>query len=79
MPDQPAPHVPTAPLLLPPTLFFLAGGTGKPVSATTWRARRPQRRMGGLLGLAIHGRRAGTRYDTRSEGGEGEGGGGAEV
>jgi len=53
---------------LSPTLFWLAGGTGMPISVAGWRKRRPKKRMDGLLGMAIYGSRVGMEY---REGGDG--------
>ncbi|KAB2108458.1 hypothetical protein AG0111_0g2986 [Alternaria gaisen] len=47
---------------LPPTLFWLAGGRGKPVTTVSWKTQRPKKRMNGLLGMALHGLDAGTEY-----------------
>ncbi|KAF2851555.1 hypothetical protein T440DRAFT_507412 [Plenodomus tracheiphilus IPT5] len=47
---------------LPPTLFWLAGGKGRPTSVAGWKKSRPEKRMGGLLGMAMFGRRAGVGY-----------------
>ncbi|KAF1940070.1 hypothetical protein EJ02DRAFT_467639 [Clathrospora elynae] len=48
---------------LPPTLFWLAGGRGKQsVTAGSWKSRRPKKRTGGLLGLAMYGMNSGTEY-----------------
>ncbi|KAF2126549.1 hypothetical protein P153DRAFT_79673 [Dothidotthia symphoricarpi CBS 119687] len=60
---------------LPPALFWLAGGRGPPVSVRAWRQQRPERRMGGLVGRAVFGVRAGRAYADRFEGSEGSGGG----
>ncbi|KAH8639439.1 hypothetical protein IG631_07209 [Alternaria alternata] len=47
---------------LPPTLFWLAGGRGKPITTVSWKIQRPKKRMNGLLGMALHGLDAGTGY-----------------
>lgn len=52
---------------LPPTLFWLAGGKGKPVSIGGWKKTRGKKRMGGLLGLAAYGARAGKGYGCEDE------------
>ncbi|KAF1921465.1 hypothetical protein BDU57DRAFT_510281 [Ampelomyces quisqualis] len=65
---QIAPPVPTlrggaaSAVRLPPTLYWLAGGTGAPVTIDAWQKRKGRRRMGGMLGLAIYGAQAGTLY-----------------
>ncbi|KAF9700068.1 hypothetical protein EKO04_001990 [Ascochyta lentis] len=48
---------------IPPTLFWLAGGKGKPVSFSGWKQSRPKQRMGGLFGMAVFGKNYGTKYD----------------
>ncbi|OAL46635.1 hypothetical protein IQ07DRAFT_603365 [Pyrenochaeta sp. DS3sAY3a] len=57
---------------LPPTLFWLAGGMGKPITVRAWKKVRPKMRDATWFGLMAFGRRAGTRY----AGGCEEGGGG---
>ncbi|KAH6858012.1 hypothetical protein B0T12DRAFT_483360 [Alternaria alternata] len=47
---------------LPPTLFWLAGGQGKPITTVSWKTQRPKKRMNGLLGMTLHGLDAGTEY-----------------
>ncbi|CAN9271098.1 unnamed protein product [Alternaria alternata] len=47
---------------LPPTLFWLAGGRGKPITTVSWKTQRPKKRMNGLLGMTLHGLDAGTEY-----------------
>jgi hypothetical protein len=49
---------------LPPTLFWLAGGRGKPITVSSWKKQRQKKRMGGLLGMAVFGRKAGTEYSS---------------
>jgi hypothetical protein len=47
---------------IPPTLFWLAGGRGRPISFSSWKHSRPKQRMGGLFGMAVHGRNYGKEY-----------------
>ncbi|KAF2790003.1 hypothetical protein K505DRAFT_365130 [Melanomma pulvis-pyrius CBS 109.77] len=54
--------------VLPSGLWYLAGGTEAPITVRQWRRQRPKRRMGGLLGMAIFGRRAGMAYEDTEEG-----------
>lgn len=54
---------------LSPTLYWLAGGTGVPISVSGWRKHRPKKRMDGLLGMVMHGRRAGMAYGEGGNGG----------
>jgi hypothetical protein len=50
---------------VPPTLFWLAGGKGKSIRTSSWKSHKPKKRMGGLLGMALHGLDAGTEYGSR--------------
>ncbi|KAH6875825.1 hypothetical protein BKA58DRAFT_129408 [Alternaria rosae] len=50
---------------VPPTLFWLAGGKGKPITTASWKSQKPKRRMGGVFGMALHGLDAGTEYGSR--------------
>jgi hypothetical protein len=68
-PSTPLPRLrggagPSEPDRLPPTLFWLAGGRGKPITMSSWNKQKPKKRMGGLLGMALYGRKAGTAYET---------------
>lgn len=72
---------------IPPTIFYLAGGTRKPITFRGWAQNRPKKRSGGLLGMAVFGRRYGREYEgdrnVLCEVGvavevQGEGGGGGE-
>lgn len=60
---------------VPPTLLWLAGGGHKPVTAASWKERKPKSRVSGVLGLGVHGLRAGQAYVRSTpvvkEGGEG--------
>ncbi|KAF3053883.1 N-acetylglucosaminyl-phosphatidylinositol de-N-acetylase [Didymella keratinophila] len=48
---------------IPPTLFWLAGGTGrKPISFSGWKQSRPKQRMGGLFGMAVFGDKYGQEH-----------------
>jgi hypothetical protein len=47
---------------LPAGLFWLAGGRGKPITAAAWKAQKPKKRMGGLVGVALYGTKAGMPY-----------------
>ncbi|KAF1834684.1 hypothetical protein BDW02DRAFT_579370 [Decorospora gaudefroyi] len=51
---------------LPPTLFWLAGGRGRIPSVAGWRSQKPKKRMGGLLGMAVYGEKAGTPYGSKN-------------
>ena len=51
---------------IPPTLFWLAGGTGKPISFGGWKQSRPKTRMGGLFGMAVFGERYGKDYKVKN-------------
>lgn len=56
----------------PPTLFWLAGGTGrKSISFSGWKKSRPKQRMGGLFGMAVFGDRHGQDYETPTSSGAG--------
>jgi hypothetical protein len=55
---------------LPAGLFWLAGGTGRPITAASWKAQRGKKRMGRLVGMAVHGLKAGTAYGKEKEGGK---------
>jgi len=50
---------------VPSTLFWLAGGKGKPITTASWKSQKPHRRMGGVFGMALHGLDAGTEYGSR--------------
>ncbi|KAF2011486.1 hypothetical protein BU24DRAFT_281925 [Aaosphaeria arxii CBS 175.79] len=73
-PSRPQPANPEPPLIpdrrrlgnedtLPPGIFWLAGGVGEPMTVAQWNRQKPSHRMGGLVGTAIHGRRAGMPYE----------------
>ncbi|KAH6642279.1 hypothetical protein C7974DRAFT_372239 [Boeremia exigua] len=50
---------------LPPTLYWLAGGTGrKPIRFSSWKRSLPKKRMGGLFGMAVFGNKYGQAYKT---------------
>lgn len=51
-----------SPNKVPPTLFWLAGGKGKPISFSSWKESRPKQRMGGLFGMAVYGSKYGRAY-----------------
>jgi hypothetical protein len=53
---------------LPPTLYWLAGGRGKPITVSSWKSQRGKKRMGGLLGMAVFGKKAGTLYEKQETG-----------
>ncbi|KZM26521.1 hypothetical protein ST47_g2344 [Ascochyta rabiei] len=62
---HPFPHLrggAASPDNIPPTLFWLAGGKGKPVSSNGWKQSRPKQRMGGLFGMAVFGKNYGNKY-----------------
>ncbi|EUC32118.1 hypothetical protein COCCADRAFT_27284 [Bipolaris zeicola 26-R-13] len=44
---------------LPPTLVWLAGGKRKITTVAKWKEKKPKVRMGGMLGWAVYGSRAG--------------------
>ncbi|KAF2746041.1 hypothetical protein M011DRAFT_478433, partial [Sporormia fimetaria CBS 119925] len=50
---------------LPRSLWYLAGGRGKPITVGQWRAQKPKKRMGGLLGMALYGSKAGKPYEEK--------------
>lgn len=51
----------------PPSLYWLAGGTGKkPVSIDGWKQSRPKQRMGGLLGMAVFGSKYGQKFKVQA-------------
>lgn len=64
--DPPTPHLrggAESPERTPPTLFWLAGGTGrKPISFDGWKKSRPKQRMGGLFGMSVFGNKYGQEY-----------------
>ncbi|PVI01435.1 hypothetical protein DM02DRAFT_654460 [Periconia macrospinosa] len=69
---------------LPHGLWWLAGGRGEPMTVQGWKKLRPRKRMGGFLGLVLHGKRAGLAYGDDGNGGENtegfvDGGGGDKV
>ncbi|KAG9190984.1 hypothetical protein G6011_09072 [Alternaria panax] len=47
---------------LSPTLFWLAGGRGRPITTADWKSQKPEKRIGGLLGMALYGLDAGSEY-----------------
>jgi hypothetical protein len=70
--DGPLPHLrggagsPGPADKVPATLFYLAGGRGSPITLSSWNKQKPKTRMGGLLGMAVYGRKAGTAYGGES-------------
>ena len=63
--SPPFPHLrggAESPDKIPSTLFWLAGGRGKPISFSGWKQSRPKQRMGGLFGMAVFGDRYGQEY-----------------
>jgi hypothetical protein len=55
---------------VPPTLFWLAGGKGESIKTSSWKSHKPKKRMGGLLGMALHGLDAGTEYGSKKSTGD---------
>jgi hypothetical protein len=55
---------------LPPTLYWLAGGRGKPVTIGSWNTQKGKKRRSGWLGMAMYGARAGAEYDVGGDEGE---------
>ncbi|KAF2252199.1 hypothetical protein BU26DRAFT_252673 [Trematosphaeria pertusa] len=54
---------------LPLSLWWLAGGRGKkPITVAQWNSQKPKKRMGGLLGMAVFGLKAGTPYQANEKG-----------
>lgn len=54
---------------IPPTLSWLAGGTGrKPISFSGWKQSRPKQRMGGLVGMTVFGDKYGQEYKVEAKG-----------
>lgn len=62
---------------VPPTLFWLAGGKGRPITTASWKSQKPKRRMGGVFGMALHGLDAGIEYGSRKY--RGDDGGSSEL
>jgi hypothetical protein len=54
---------------LPPTLYWLAGGRGKPLKVGSWKKQKPKKRMGGLLGMTLYGHKAGKECELAPEAG----------
>lgn len=48
---------------LPPKLYWLAGGRGRPITVGSWKQQRGKTRMGGILGMVVSGARAGMEYE----------------
>ena len=69
-PSKSAPHLrggAESPERTPPSLYWLAGGTGKkPVSIEGWKQSRPKQRMGGLLGMAVFGSKYGQEFKVQA-------------
>jgi hypothetical protein len=55
---------------IPAPLWLLTGGRGRPISVAEWNRQKPRKRMGGLLGMAVYGHKAGTPYRSQKEGDE---------
>lgn len=51
---------------IPSLLWFLVGGTGCPMTVGQWRKQKPKKRMSGVLGIAIYGRKAGMPYEDKT-------------
>lgn len=47
---------------VPPTLYWLAGGTGRPVTISSWNKEKGKKRQGGLLGRVMYGASSGREY-----------------
>jgi hypothetical protein len=47
---------------VPAALYWLAGGRGRPITVSSWKKQRGKKRMGGLLGMAVFGEKAGKEY-----------------
>jgi len=62
---------PTDEARVPATLYFLAGGRGRPITVASWNQQRPKKRMCGLFGMALYGHKAGTPYKNEEEGTDG--------
>ena len=56
----------TEPSRVPASLLYLAGSTGRipggSITITQWNKMKPKKRMGGLLGIAVYGNKAGKAY-----------------
>lgn len=69
-PSKSVPHLrggAESPERTPPSLYWLAGGTGKkPVSIEGWKQSRPKQRMGGLLGMAVFGSKYGQEFKVQA-------------
>lgn len=70
IPSKSVPHLrggAESPERTPPSLYWLAGGTGKkPVSIDGWKQSRPKQRMGRLLGMAVFGSKYGQEYKVQA-------------
>lgn len=55
---------------VPASLYWLAGGTGRPVTIGSWNKEKGRKRQGGLLGRVMYGARSGREYE-RGVGDEG--------
>ena len=57
------------PIRVPSSLLYLAGSTGRKVGDSVtiaeWNRMKPKKRMGGLLGMAVYGNKAGQPYIPR--------------
>ncbi|EMD87945.1 hypothetical protein COCHEDRAFT_1112396 [Bipolaris maydis C5] len=58
---------------LPPTLVWLAGEKRKSTTVARWKESKPKVRMGGMLGWAVYGARAGEARGQGAGEGKGEG------
>jgi hypothetical protein len=73
---SPLNHVPnlrggaSSAIKLPPTLYWLAGGRGKPVTIGSWNKQKGKKRRGGWLGMVMYGAGAGKEYDGSGDEGE---------
>jgi hypothetical protein len=52
---------------LPPTLYWLAGGKGKPGTISSWNKQKGKKRQGGLLGRMMYGTKSGMEYGNHEE------------
>lgn len=52
---------------LTPTLYWLAGGKGKPITVSSWQKQKKKKRTGGLLGMALYGAKYCQAYDEHED------------
>jgi hypothetical protein len=55
---------------VPRTLWYLAGGRGRPSTVASWKKQKPSKRTSGLLGMVLYGLKAGTPYKSEENCGD---------